>query len=341
MNSLVIQEFQKLIKQKEMDFLKAGKQEQLNKNFSLMQTRKALKIISSFEIEIKGEKELKKLAELSGIGKKTILRIREILEKGKLSEIKGVHATKEHLKKVQELQTIIGIGPKKAEKLVTEHNIDSIRELVSAHRKGKITLDDKILLGLKYHKKYHKTIPRKEIFKVDQFLHQVAKEIDLELFLVICGSYRRGKATSNDIDVLITHPKIKTKKDLETKTNYLHLLVVRLRDQGFLLDDLTDKDFENKYMGFGKYSKLPIRRIDIRYVPFSSYYSALLYFTGSGEFNRNMREHAINLGYKLSEYGLFKRKKDGKFSRVKITSEQQLFTKLGLEYVLPEEREVS
>ena len=44
------------------------------------------------------------------------------------------------------------------------------------------------------------------------------------------------------------------------------------------------------------------RRIDIRIVPFESYGSAILYFTGSKTFNTNMRSHALKKGYSLNEF---------------------------------------
>ena len=44
------------------------------------------------------------------------------------------------------------------------------------------------------------------------------------------------------------------------------------------------------------------RRIDIRFVPYDSYYSALLYFTGSAELNRKMRQIAKSMKLKLSDY---------------------------------------
>lgn len=31
-----------------------------------------------------------------------------------------------------------------------------------------------------------------------------------------------------------------------------------------------------------------------------------MYFTGSGEFNRQMREHAISKGFTLNEHGMYK-----------------------------------
>ncbi len=125
------------------------------------------------------------------------------------------------------------------------------------------------------------------------------------------------------------------------KKNYLVKLVNALKKANFIIDDLTDKDFEVKYMGFGQHyegkKKYPIRRVDIRYVPYNSYYPALLYFTGSGPFNEKMRGLAKALGYRLNEYGLYK-KINGKLMKVKVTSEKDIFDKLGMDYVEPEER---
>ena len=44
------------------------------------------------------------------------------------------------------------------------------------------------------------------------------------------------------------------------------------------------------------------RHIDIKLVPYESMPCALLYFTGSGEFNREMRTKALAMGYSLNEY---------------------------------------
>lgn len=70
-------------------------------------------------------------------------------------------------------------------------------------------------------------------------------------------------------------------------------------------------------------------------MPCESYYSALLYFTGSGSFNKKMRSVAINAGYLLNEYGLFKR--DTK-KMIKVKSEKDIFDILNMEYLEPQFR---
>jgi DNA polymerase/3'-5' exonuclease PolX len=92
-------------------------------------------------------------------------------------------------------------------------------------------------------------------------------------------------------------------------------------------------------MGFCKYNKKNYR-IDIRLVPLESYFTALVYFTGSYQLNTMMRLSAKKLGYKLNEYGLFKiNKQSGLISeQIDITSEIELFNILGIDYLEPEQR---
>ena len=49
---------------------------------------------------------------------------------------------------------------------------------------------------------------------------------------------------------------------------------------------------------------LPFRRLDIRLLPYDQYYSGILYFTGSDQFNKAMRAHAIEQGFTLNEYSI-------------------------------------
>ena len=344
MNTTIIEQFEQLVAQKRRELLKASDKERFHKSISLTQTQKVVRLLKQFPEEILGDVQLKRLERMKGVGKKSIERIREIIEKGRLKEIKitkGTKVTDRQLKQIEDLKQVINIGDATARDLVLKKKITSVAKLKKAHKDGKITLNDKILLGLKYHKKYHQNIPREEVLKIDNYINKQAKRVDLQLYSVICGSYRRVRPSSNDIDVLITHPSIKTKNQLIKMgdDNYLHQLVRRLEDAGFLLDAMTDKNFNNKYMGFCRLgSKTKIRRIDIRFVPRRSYYPALLYFTGSGDFNRRMREHAITLGFKLNEYGLFKKKDDGSFRKISVKSEKDIFVKLGMAYVEPVDR---
>jgi DNA polymerase/3'-5' exonuclease PolX len=83
-------------------------------------------------------------------------------------------------------------------------------------------------------------------------------------------------------------------------------------------------------MGVCKINKL-LRRIDIRFIPQESYYTAILYFTGSGDFNKRMRSVALSMGYTLNEYRLL----DNQNKILKVESEQDVFKHLNMEYLMP------
>lgn len=329
-NSEILEEFNRLVKYIQIE-IDADPKNKMKNYYRLRHIKDAIKIIENYPKQIKSGDQLK---DIKGIGQGIISRIDEIIKTGFLSEIKINTEDEEYMKEIKELEQIYGIGRTKAYDLIKNHNIKSIKDLRDAHKRGEIT-DSHIILGLKYHNIYKQNIPRSEIMKVDKYLEKVTAKIDPDLCHVICGSYRRKKKTSNDIDVLLVHKKIKTRKQQISEENYLRKFVGELKKDKFILDDL-DENYEVKYMGFSKYENNPVRRIDIMYVPYESYYTALFHFTGSGEFNRRIRDVAKSMGYKLSQLGLFDKEDNEK--RIKIGSEKAIFKKLNLEYVKPEDR---
>ncbi len=340
-NSNIIKEFENLI-----DFIK----EQNNKliqnkdiktvtsnKFRIKQLENVKEILKKYPEKISLE-NLDKLKEINGIGKGSITRITEILETGKLSELNNfVPQNKEQEKILEDLESVVGIGHVKAIELYNQ-GIKSVKDLKKKYKNGEIELNDKILLGLKYYGKFFGNIPRKEIKDISKIFTQIIKKInkninpEIEYIYEICGSYRREKPFCGDIDVLIS------KKGKLDKINYLENIINLLKEpnkknnnEPLIIDDLTDKNIHTKYMGFCKYLDNPIRRIDIRFIPYESFHSALVYFTGSMELNKKMRQIAKTKHYKLSEYGLFKENGD----KIEINSERDLFDALDIEYLHP------
>ena len=347
-NQKIVDEFQRLVAfiKEENDKLieKKDKKGVTRNNFRIRQLSTVLSILKKFPNKIT-LKNLDELKEIRGIGKSSISRIEEILNNGKLAELGDFVDTKKEKKKaISELEEIVGVGHAKALEFYNQ-GITSVKILKNKIKKKEIEVNDKVILGLKYHGVYQVNIPRKEITDVYKMLKKVVKKMNKKYdysdnkkyCFEICGSYRREKPKSNDIDVLFT--KFGTTDKSSKKDKHLERLVKKLKknirsnnNKPLLVDDMTDKKIETKYMGFSKYKNNPVRRIDIRYIPYSSYHSALLYFTGSGDLNKKMRQIAKNKGYKLSEYGLFKLSDN---SKVKITSERDVFKILGLEYLPP------
>jgi len=336
MNKLIISEFEKLTKQIDHDIDNSKNSNERMKNlFRLKQIGNALNIIKNYKQKISSGIQLK---DVKGIGKGVISRIDEILGHGKLSEITMQTQDINISNSIDELKEIYGIGDKMANDLVKNYDIKSVEELVKANKNGDIKLNNNVLVGLKYRKKYKQQIPRCEMQKMETYIQTIAKKINGKLEVRICGSYRREKPFSNDIDCMLAHPSIVSKDDILNKKNYLHKFIEYLKDEEFIVDSLTSDTVDTKFMGFCQYKKKPIRRIDIRYIPYESYYSALLYFTGSGSFNQAMRKEAKKKGYKLNEYGLFKIKSDDTYKIIKVKSEKDIFKKLGMDYVEPKDR---
>ncbi len=306
MNEIIIEEFKKFLKHVKLEYLfsvlkKDSKEIKIN-SIRLRVVKNIVNILKNYKEPITSGKQLENI---EGIGKKTVLRIDEILKNGYLT-MDTLNLSKE-VKALGELEMVHGIGFKKAFELVKKYKIYSVEEL----KKSNIELSEQIKLGLKYYNIYEKVIPRTEIDKIYEYLKKINKNI------VIAGSYRRGNPTSGDIDVLVFDD---------------NKILKELVNDKFLIDHLTSLDTKTKYMGYCKFNN-KIYRIDIRFFDNVSYPSALLYFTGPKELNTLMRRKAKALGLLLNEYGLYKNKK-----RLNMKTEKDIFDELGMKYLKENER---
>ena len=197
------------------------------------------------------------------------------------------------------------------------------------------------LVGLKYFHDITQKIPREEIQKAETIIKRVAEHMNKDIQVILCGSYRRERDKSGDIDCCIFHPAVKTQEDIKSNQyNILANFVEMLINVGFIIDQLD--------MGMQKFMGLCIikqnskktnvaRRLDIRFMPYDSYGSAILYFTGSANFNTNIRKIALSKGYSLSEFG-FKKKSDGIL--IPCATEEDVFKFLNYPYVTPKARDI-
>ena len=149
------------------------------------------------------------------------------------------------------------------------------------------------LLGIKYYEDIKERIPRNEVQKHEKILKDMLFKVDKNAELTIAGSYRRNKDSSGDIDVLL---KADNEETFQT-------FIKRLKKMAYLIDDLVKG--KKKYNGISKVGHDGIgRRIDIMYTKPSEYPFAILYFTGSGDFNKMMRKLVHNKNLKINEYCL-------------------------------------
>lgn len=148
---------------------------------------------------------------------------------------------------------------------------------------------------------------RKEVETVG---HEVIKRYHIEGELV--GSYRRGKTTLNDIDILaIGYTSIPPSSD------------VKIIRSGNVKVKMLYKHGNEYYP------------VDIMFTVKERYPFALMHFTGSKEFNIHMSRHAQAMGMKLGSNGLYK---NGKLV-TGIKNEKDIFKALKKDYLPPSQRD--
>ena len=268
------------------------------------------------------------------VGERLAKKIWEIVETGHLRRLDHVDPKQEA---INLFAGVWGAGPATAEAWVSQ----GLKTLEDLKNHGKLTRQQEI--GLKYYDEFLERMPREEAGQIEEVVKNAALEINPGLEAFACGSYRRGKPTCGDVDVIVSHPDGKSHEGVMTK------LLDSLKSSGFLTDDLTfaENGEHRKYLGV---CKLPgentkHRRLDIIVVPYNEWACSLLYFTGSDYFNRSMRLLAKNNGMSLSEHSLntgVVRKGGEKIfegTPLPVFSEKDVFDYLGLEYREPHERD--
>jgi DNA polymerase beta len=346
MNSKLIQEFeklQKIILNENKQFKEEGNKKGITtNNFRLKYIFNIIGILKNLDFKITKD-NYKDLSDYDGVGKGIITRIEEFLNNGYFEETKNFKEDKKEDNKqkiIDELKQVINIGESIATDLVNK-GILSVKDLKTKVKKKEIEVNDKIKLGLKYYGIVQENIPRKEIDEYKNIFNIIINQLNKDdekkkYYFEIAGSYRREKPISGDIDVLFSKKGVKDSKTLKHLSKIVNLLKSNIKEnnnQPLLLDDLTEEG-DTKYMGFSKLKENPVRRIDIRFIDDKSFHSALLYFTGSYELNKQMRKKAITMGYKLSEYGLFEKVND-EWIKIKTKTEKDIFKKLEIEYIEP------
>ncbi|KAJ8675684.1 hypothetical protein QAD02_011470 [Eretmocerus hayati] len=294
--------------------------------------RKAANTLAALDERVKSGEEAKKLP---GIGDKIAKKIDEFLETGKLRKLEDINKDENNVA-INLLTRVTGIGPSKAKELV-EAGIKSIEDL----KKNIDKLNHHQRIGLKHFEDFEKKIPREEIEEIEKFIKTNVSEVDKSYVITICGSYRRGKSESGDIDVLLTHPNYTSeKKDAKKHSKHLKTIVTHLEEKNLITDTISHG--ESKFAGVCRLNdKKPYRRLDIRFVPHDQYYCAVLYFTGSDLFNKNMRAHALEKKYTLNEYALKKLTSEGAPGESeKITCEEDIFSIIDFPFKKPEERSI-
>jgi DNA polymerase beta len=328
--------------------------EVLGERFKVKSYRSAVVSLRSLEADRLRAKqpltvELSEVANLAGVGEKIQKKVQEIIATGKLLELDQLKQ-QPIIAAIGNLTKVHGIGPQKAKQLYTEHKISTIEDL----RSSSVELTEAQAAGLEFFDDIQLQIPQVEVAKHEKHLQNaVAKCLGPQYVTTVCGSFRRGKATSGDVDALLAvDPATQTSgRNSEKDDTAIQMLTTYLVSDDYWLRTLAIGS--TKCMGICRLDKKkPARRVDIRLVTPEAYPFALLYFTGSKAFNVRMRQHAAEKGLTLNEYGLFKvpptapskasTKKSEAVSNkhrvVGLVSENDIFDAVGMTYLHPHER---
>ncbi len=213
-----------------------------------------------------------------------------------------------------ELTKLSGIGNKKAQKL-NELGIKNQQELKS-NKEVYSKLSDEIKNNLEY--EIVTKIPNEHIKKIES---NISEATDYDF--IICGSYRREKPFSSDIDLILIGRSDKDIdqfiEDLETEYKCV------VNSKGESKASILLKPFKTKPFFY----KMDIFLTNKKLAP-----AMILYATGSKENNIHMRATAKKMGMMLNQLGLH----DSEGKLLNIKTEQDFYKKLNLPYLPPNQR---
>lgn len=266
-----------------------------------------------------------RLEEVSGVGEALSKKIEEMLSTGELGYLDKLRAeVPEGLVRILEVPDV---GPKTAMLLYKELGISSVEELkeaVLAHRLrgmkgfGEKT-EERILQGIRVlESKGGRMLLGEALPLAEAYVEYLRSTQSIDR-ISVAGSLRRGRDTVGDIDILVGDDR-----------------------PAAVIDAFAAYPSVEEVLMKGP-TKCSVRldgglQVDIRAVETRSYGAALQYFTGSKEHNVSLRRIGVEMGLKLNEYGLFERDSD---RMVASSTEEEVYSALGLAYIPPEIRENS
>ena len=267
--------------------------------------------------------KVEQLKGIRGIGNTILAKLQEYVDTGTLTVLENAKTNPMFI-----FTDVYGIGPKKASQLYKKHNVKTISEL--RKRKDEL-LNDVQKKGLKYYEDILERIPRKEVDLYEKELKKIFDSVkNKDSTFQIMGSYRRGSSDSGDIDICISDPD----DDKELFNRFIDALIKKK----ILIEVLSRGN--TKSLGVSRLDKNTARRIDFMFTKHKELAFALLYFTGSKEFNTVMRKRALDLGYSMNEHGLYKMTngKKGLKLETNFPTEKSVFDFMGMVYKGPTER---
>lgn len=282
-----------------------------------------------------------KAKNVKGVGPKIAKLIIQFYSQGYIAKAESIRKD-QSFKIMTQFMELYGVGPKRA------------REYYS---QGARTLDDVIKMGgslgthlhiqesLRILPDLRTKIPRAEVLEIARMIQTELDTIRPGCVHTICGGFRRGKIESNDVDIVITDPK---PADLNSQITRMEDLLRQLKKRAFITHVVNVTTPSSTYEAVYSHldiaevvvlpqtsSVIPVarhRRVDIIFCPYSTYGAAILGWTGSRQFERDLRLLTKHRGYKFHSTGIVSQ--DG--SRPHQTpKEQDIFDLLQIPFMPP------
>ncbi|XP_073096713.1 DNA nucleotidylexotransferase isoform X3 [Manis javanica] len=243
--------------------------------------------------------------------------IEEIIEDGECSEVKAV-LNDERYQSFKLFTSVFGVGLKTAEKWFRM----GFRTLSKIRSDKTLKFTQMQKAGFLYYEDLVSHVTREEAEAVSVLVKEAVWAFLPDAFVTMTGGFRRGKKTGHDVDFLITSPGITEEEDQPILLKVINL-------------------WERKRVDSGKASQQEGKtwkaiRVDLVMCPYERRAFALLGWTGSRQFERDLRCYATHeRKMALDNHALYDKTKR---MFLKAESEEEIFAHLGLDYIEPWER---
>ncbi|KZT33867.1 Nucleotidyltransferase [Sistotremastrum suecicum HHB10207 ss-3] len=293
-------------------------------------------------------KSMSQISDIPYLGDKLTGMIQEFLSKSTISQARQLSSDTRYQTLIS-FTSVYGIGPHTARHLydLGLRTFDDLSRYLGSDDNaegsgGSFAWRE----GLRLRDELSVKIPRAEVEEMGRLVDRALQDILPGSESTICGGYRRGKLESNDVDIVFTHPQGQGNK----ANNMVARLVERMRKDGLITHTMRESrslrpatnhdgwDTLDKSLTIfnlpktSPYYKGIHRRLDLIYAPREVYWTAVVGWTGSTMFERDLRLWAKQKGLKFDSSGITRRR-DTK--ALYATSERDVFKLLELEWIEP------
>uniref|UniRef100_A0A8C8ASW9 DNA nucleotidylexotransferase n=1 Tax=Otus sunia TaxID=257818 RepID=A0A8C8ASW9_9STRI len=280
--------------------------------------------------------------------------IEEIIEEGESSRAKEV-LNDERYKSFKQFTSVFGVGVKTSEKWYRM----GLRTLEEVKADKTLKLSKMQKAGFLYYEDLVSCVSKAEADAVSLIVKNTVCTFLPDALVTITGGFRRGKKIGHDIDFLITNPGPREDDELLHKGLLLYCDII---ESTFVKEQLPSRKIDamdnfqkcfailklyqprvnnssyntSKNFDMAEVKDWKAIRVDLVITPFEQYAYALLGWTGSRQFGRDLRRYATHEKKMiLDNHALYDRRER---IFLKAGSEEEIFTHLGLDYVEPWER---